>query len=74
MGRPPLPLGTSGKVLFATLPNGRVKARVDGTKAREAEAQAQYSQTVLLALQEVENSLVRYRTAHASVERIREAV
>ena len=28
MGRPPLPLGTSGKVLFATLPNGRVKARV----------------------------------------------
>src|SRR5688572_31804099 len=28
LGRPPLPLGTSGKVLFATLPNGRVKARV----------------------------------------------
>lgn len=28
MGRPPLPLGTSGKFLFATLPNGRVKARV----------------------------------------------
>jgi hypothetical protein len=28
VGRPPLPLGTSGKVLFATLPNGRVKARV----------------------------------------------
>ena len=28
MGRPPLPLGTSGKVLFATLPNGRVRARV----------------------------------------------
>ncbi len=28
MGRPPLPLGTSGKVLFATLPNGGVKARV----------------------------------------------
>ena len=28
MGRPPLPLGTSGKILFATLPNGRVKARV----------------------------------------------
>ena len=27
MGRPPLPLGTSGKVLFATLPNGRVRAR-----------------------------------------------
>ncbi|SOC52814.1 Site-specific recombinase XerD [Blastococcus aggregatus] len=28
MGRPPLPLGTSGKVLFATMPNGMVKARV----------------------------------------------
>jgi integrase len=28
VGRPPLPLGTSGKVLFASLPNGRVKARV----------------------------------------------
>jgi integrase len=28
VGRPPLPLGTSGKILFATLPNGRVKARV----------------------------------------------
>jgi outer membrane protein, multidrug efflux system len=52
---------------------GRVKARVDVTKAREAEAQAQYSQTVLLALQEVENSLVRYRTAHTRVERIRDA-
>ena len=28
MGRPPLPLGTGGKVLFGTLRNGRVKARV----------------------------------------------
>ena len=28
MGRPPLPLNTSGKVLSATLPNGRVTARV----------------------------------------------
>jgi outer membrane protein TolC len=52
---------------------GRVKAQVDVTRAREAEAQAQYSQTVLLALQEVENSLVRYRTAHARVERIGDA-
>jgi multidrug efflux system outer membrane protein len=52
---------------------GRVKARVDVTRAREAEAQALYSQTVLFALQEVENSLVRYRTAHSRVERIRDA-
>src|SRR5207237_10182455 len=28
VGRPPLPLGTSGTILFATMPNGRVKARV----------------------------------------------
>jgi integrase len=28
MGRPPLPLGTSGKTLFSTMPNGQVKARV----------------------------------------------
>jgi len=52
---------------------GRVKARVDVTRAREAEAQAQYSQAVLLALQEVENTLVRYRTAHSRMERIRDA-
>ena len=52
---------------------GRVKARVDVTRAREAEAQAQYSQTVLLALQEVENTLVRYRTAYSRMERIRDA-
>ncbi|HEV2083878.1 MAG TPA: TolC family protein [Gemmatimonadales bacterium] len=52
---------------------GRVKARVDVTRAREAEAQAQYSQTVLLALQEVESSLVRYRTSRSRVERIQDA-
>ena len=33
---------------------GRVKARVDVSRAREAEAQAQYNQTVLRALQDVE--------------------
>lgn len=52
---------------------GRVKARVDESRAREAEAQAQYNQTVLLALQEVESALVRYRTARARVERINDA-
>jgi NodT family efflux transporter outer membrane factor (OMF) lipoprotein len=52
---------------------GRVKARVDVTRAREAEAQAQYTQTVLRALQEVESSLVRYRTSRARVERIQDA-
>jgi NodT family efflux transporter outer membrane factor (OMF) lipoprotein len=52
---------------------GRVKARVDESRAREAEAQARYTQTVLLALQEIETALVRYRTARARVERINEA-
>ncbi len=52
---------------------GRVKARVDVSRARESEAQAQYNQTVLLALQEVEVSLVRYRTSRARVERIQDA-
>lgn len=52
---------------------GRVKARVDISRARESEAQAQYTQTVLRALQEVESSLVRYRTSRARVERIQDA-
>jgi multidrug efflux system outer membrane protein len=52
---------------------GRVKARVDLSRARESEAQAQYTQTVLRALQEVEVSLVRYRTSRARVERIQDA-
>lgn len=52
---------------------GRVKARVDQTRAREAEARAQYDQTVLRALQEVESALVRYRTSRTRVERIQDA-
>ena len=52
---------------------GRVKARVDLSRAREAEAQAQYDQTVLLALQDVESALVRYRTSRSRVERIQDA-
>jgi NodT family efflux transporter outer membrane factor (OMF) lipoprotein len=52
---------------------GRVKARVDISRARESEAQAQYTQTVLRALQEVEASLVSYRTSRARVERIQDA-
>jgi NodT family efflux transporter outer membrane factor (OMF) lipoprotein len=52
---------------------GRVKARVDGSRAREAEARAQYDQTVLLALQDVETSLSRYRTSLIRVDRIQDA-
>ncbi len=52
---------------------GRVKARVDVSRAREAEARAQYDQAVLLALQDVETSLVRYRTSRSRLERIQDA-
>jgi outer membrane protein TolC len=46
---------------------------VDISRARESEAQAQYTQTVLRALQEVEVSLVRYRTSRSRVDRIQDA-
>ncbi|HET6837170.1 MAG TPA: efflux transporter outer membrane subunit [Gemmatimonadales bacterium] len=52
---------------------GRIKARVDQSRAREREAQAQYDASVLRAVQDVESSLVRYRTARGRVSRIREA-
>jgi NodT family efflux transporter outer membrane factor (OMF) lipoprotein len=52
---------------------GRVKARVDQSRARADDADAQYTQTVLRALQEVETGLSRYRTSRARVERIRDA-
>ena len=60
-------------VSWPALNLGRVKARVDGFRARESEARAQYDQTVLRALQEVETSLVRYRTLRARVDRIQDA-
>jgi multidrug efflux system outer membrane protein len=52
---------------------GRVKARADQARSLEAEARAQYDQTVLQALEEVESSLVAYRTALGRVDRTREA-
>jgi multidrug efflux system outer membrane protein len=52
---------------------GRVKARVDVARSLEAEARAQYNQTVLGALEEVETSLVRYRTSLGRVDRFDEA-
>jgi outer membrane protein, multidrug efflux system len=52
---------------------GRVKARADQARSLEAEARAQYDQTVLQALEEVESSLVAYRTSLGRVEQVREA-
>jgi multidrug efflux system outer membrane protein len=52
---------------------GRVKARADIARALEDEARATYDRTVLEALEEVESSLVAYRSALARVDRTREA-
>jgi len=60
-------------VSWPALNLGRIKARVDQSRAREREAQAQYDATVLRAVQEVESSLVRYRAARSRVSRIRDA-
>ena len=43
------------------------------SRSRAAEAEAQYAQTVLRALQDVETGLVRYRTARSRVDRIQDA-
>ena len=60
-------------ITWPALNLGRVKARVDATRARETEARAQYDQTVLLAVADIESALVRYRTSRSRVERIRDA-
>jgi len=74
-------LGKSGTFRYAVGPGvswpllnlGRVKAGVDASRARAEEAAAQYSQTVLLAREDLENALVRYRSARERVSRIEEA-
>jgi NodT family efflux transporter outer membrane factor (OMF) lipoprotein len=74
-------LGEHGTFRYAVGPSfswpalnlGRIKTRVDAASARRDEAEAQYNQTVLLALQDVESSLSRYRTARARVQQIQNA-
>jgi multidrug efflux system outer membrane protein len=60
-------------ITWPALNLGRIKARVDQSNARQLEAQAQYDATVLRALQDVESSLVRYRTARGRLDRLRDA-
>jgi outer membrane protein TolC len=60
-------------ITWPALNLGRIKARVDATRARETEARAQYDQTVLLALADIESALVRYRTSRSRVGRIQDA-
>ncbi len=52
---------------------GRVKARADAARARQAEARARYEQAVLGALREVETALVSYRKSRGRLERLAEA-
>jgi outer membrane protein, multidrug efflux system len=52
---------------------GRVKARVDQSRARADAAKAEYGQTVLAAQEDVENALSRYSTALTRVRHIAEA-
>lgn len=74
-------LGEHGTFRYAVGPSftwpalnlGRIKTRVDAASARRDDAEAQYNQTVLLALQDVESSLSRYRTARVRVQRIQDA-
>jgi NodT family efflux transporter outer membrane factor (OMF) lipoprotein len=60
-------------ITWPALNLGRVKARVDVARSLEAEARAQYNQTVLRALEEVETALVNYRTSLGRVDRFDEA-
>jgi len=60
-------------ITWPALNLGRIKARVDQSSAREREARAQYDATVLRAIQDVETSLVRYRTAQGRMDRLRDA-
>lgn len=57
-------------ITWPALNLGRVKARVDASQAQESEAEAQYNQTVLAALAEVETALSRYRTSRARLEQL----
>ena len=53
---------------------GRVRARVDVAHAREDEARAQYSATVLRAVEETETALSTYDGAHTRLALLNEAV
>jgi outer membrane protein, multidrug efflux system len=60
-------------ITWPALNLGRVKARVDQSRAVAEEAEAFYGQTVLLAQQEVETALSRYRTARERVTQVQSA-
>lgn len=65
--------GVGPVVTWAGLNLGRVKANVRATQAREAEAEAQYAQAVLGAIEEIETASARFRSAGITVKRLEEA-
>jgi NodT family efflux transporter outer membrane factor (OMF) lipoprotein len=52
---------------------GRVKARVDAARAREAEARARYNHAVLRAAEQLESAAMRYRTERTRLDYLVEA-
>jgi multidrug efflux system outer membrane protein len=65
--------GVGPTISWPGLNLGRVRAAVNEQRAREDEAQAQYGQTVLRAMEDLENSMSRYRTSRERVARLTEA-
>ena len=61
-------------VSFPLLDIGRVRTRVDAAEAKRNEARAQYTSTVLQAMEETETALVSYDRAHARLGILTEAV
>ncbi len=60
-------------ITWPALNLGRVKAEVDAAAAREDAARAQYNRVVLAAMEDLETTLVRYRSARQALERLAEA-
>ena len=54
------PLNASASALTPILDWGRIHGQIDATNARQEEAYLTYRQTVLLALEEIENALTSY--------------
>lgn len=61
-------------ISWAALDLGRVKARIDQTRARRDGSLALYEQTVLRALEETENTLVAYGRSREQLDHLRDSV
>ena len=75
-------LGDGGSVFWSILPRiswpiftgGKIRNRIRAEEARTAQALAAYEQTVLRALEEVQNALVAYGQEKVRRDRLQEAV